>query len=346
MSMKIDENQDLKGKINPWGRFQIKSLLGAICSLALLSFLLFFFANHVVCLFLSLSLVPENLPRLWPFSVYFFDRVTIFTLEKEELFWYFVFIVACIFLSIFWMIIKDIKEAMQKIISAIRFTKPLQFDSKNSIILVGQLLFAYYFFFVVYWYSLDFLDLFPAPGDLKIIPFDLFIYANSPVYEEVYYRIILLGIPLLVLLLIFCKIPRSETSPLRYIFGGGIRIGFIALILLFLSSMIFALAHVNKSIYYFPPIFLIGLMFGYLFLEKGIHTAIVLHFSVTYFDMLIFADNSGHVSGVAELFVGISVFARYLIIGFGIAAGPFYFLWYGRSALIFCANRIRDIREK
>ena len=342
----------------PRGKFSPKSILSLICALALLSFLVFFLSNHIVALILSLNVVPENLatfPRYTFFYAYLPFPVALIGLDRNEMFWYFIFIVACISISIVWMVKNDLKKAIKILLNALKLKETPLFGSKNSIILVGQLLLAYYFFYTIFWGSLSLLDIIHLPGEnYQVSPYRMFMLTNAPVYEEIHFRILMIGVPLLMLsILIFIllgkKLEKRGLQTFRYILGGEFKMKPLALLLIIFSSLIFAAAHNINSIYAFPPILLIGLMLGYLFLEKGIYACIVLHFSATYMDMLIYANNSGYVSGITQLFMDISIVAKYLLIAFGIVAGPFYFFYYGRSSLFHIANsfkRFRSISEK
>ncbi len=332
----------------PRGKFSPKSILSLICALALLSFLVLFISNHIVALIHSLTTVPQNLPQSKSFFVYIPFPVFAFSLEQNELYYYFLFIVACILISIIWMVKNDLKNAIKILLGAIKLEGPPLFSSKNSIILVSQLLLAYYFFYVIYWGSLDLLDKVQLIGsDYQIYAMEMFKYANAPVYEEIHFRVLGIGIPLLILSallypLLGKKLEKRDLQLFRYFFGGGFKLGAFPILLLILSSLIFAAAHViTMNIYTFPPMLLFSLMLGYLYLEKGVYACIVLHFAVTYMDMLAFANNSGYVSGITHLFLDLSIIAKYLLIAFGIVAGPFYFFYYGRSSLYYLIDNLR-----
>jgi hypothetical protein len=234
-------------------------------------------------------------------------------------------------------------------LDAFKLKGPSFWSSRNSIVLVFQLLLAYYFFYVIYWGALDVLDIVHLSAEgYQVSPSGMFRFANAPVYEEIHFRILMIGIPLYLLsfllyVLLGKKLEKRGLRILSYFLGGGFKVKFLPLLLLLISSIIFAAAHLINSVYAFPPVLLLGLMLGYLFLEKGIHTCIILHFSVTYMDMLIFANNSGYVTGITNLFLDVSIIARYLLIAFGIVAGPFYFFYYGRSALICITNGLKKI---
>jgi hypothetical protein len=65
---------------------------------------------------------------------------------------------------------------------------------------------------------------------------------------------------------------------------GGFGMSRIAAVLLFISAVLFGLAHLDGwSIMKFPDTFISGLLFGYVYIEYGLHVTIVAHSA---FDML------------------------------------------------------------
>lgn len=334
--MKNPKIQGLRQNKGISGKFSIKSVLSLICALALLSYLILFITNHVVSLGLSLAVVPQNLPITKIFYAYIPFRIPVFILVKNHLFWYFIFILCCLSASIIWMFFRDVISALHKLLDSLKFKSLLEFKTENSYILIGQLLLAYYFFYVVYWGSLELFGVFSFDsGTGKVSGYEMFILTNSPVYEEVLYRTLMIGIPLLIFTVLLGKLEKDRIQVSRYILGGGFRLGFLPLLFLILSSIIFATAHIYSygSVYIFIPILLVGLMLGYLFLKKGLFSAIILHFGITYNDMLIFANNSGYVPKMMAPVLGLSIIARYLVIALGIVAGPLFFCYYGKSVL-------------
>jgi membrane protease YdiL (CAAX protease family) len=334
--MKDPKIKGLSGKTSAFERFNIKSILNFIYGLALFSFLILFISNHIVSLGLSLSVVPQDLPLMKTFYAFVPFPIPIFILDKNQLFWYFIFILSCLSISVLWMFIKDLKKTIHTIIDAMKSGAPFEFKTKNSFILIGQLLLTYFFFYVIYWGSLELLGLYSiGEGSGKTTGYDMFILANSPVFEELLYRVLMIGLPLLVFTFLLGKVKKNRIPVYRYIFGGKIKLDFLALLFLLLSSIVFATAHIYSfgSYYIFPPIFLAGFLFGHLFLKKGLYAAIILHFCITYMDMLISASNSGYVPIALLPFISISIIAKYILIASGVVIGPVLFFYYGKSAI-------------
>lgn len=337
-------------------RYTVKSVLSFICVLAILSFLLLFITNHLITLLLTLKIVPPNLILLFssPLYVYIPKKVTILPLDGIALYAYFLFLVFSIIASVIWIVKNESKDALKIFKDAMRFKKPLRFGSKNSFILIPQFFLIYYFFITVYWNSLHISGLYsPWSGEYPPLWELMFIYVNASVYEEIFFRLLLIGIPLFII-----DFAMRKNRPMyRYIFGGGFEFDFVTILLLIISSTIFGYAHIffPRTIYEFPPMVLIGLVFGYLFLKKGIYAAIILHFSIDYMDMLAIsvvgktytemlagiANNSLGFSSAGMIFLAIPLFATFLLIIFGSVAAPFYFGFYAKKSILFMVEKLR-----
>lgn len=263
-------------------------------------------------------------------------------------------------MSVFLVIKNELKDNVKIFWEALRNKQILPFNSKNSLILIPQIFIAYYFFSIIYWQSLNICGINPVSMfSIKYSTGDMFKYINSPVYEEIYFRLILIGIPLF--LVDFAR--QREKSVWKYAFGG-LNIDFFTLFLLIFSSIIFALAHIlaGDPIYKLLPIMIIGLAFGYLFLKKGIHASIILHFSITYMDMLpgievaqtymgmvigLFAFGKiPMISGTTAVFVSISFCAFLLLTILSTIAFPFYFVYYTKKSFEFLVEKTKKLKDR
>ncbi len=132
----------------------------------------------------------------------------------------------------------------------------------------------------------------------------LFELLNASVYEEVVFRVLLVGVPLLLGSIVLRsyavrarRVPpgrspaRHVLGSFRYLYGGGVNrasspILFLAsLILLIGSSLVFGLAHApGWGDWKILPAAVGGLVMGYLFLRHGLAVAILFHFAT---DMLV-----------------------------------------------------------
>ncbi|MDD1755857.1 MAG: CPBP family glutamic-type intramembrane protease [Methanomassiliicoccales archaeon] len=103
--------------------------------------------------------------------------------------------------------------------------------------------------------------------------------ASASVWEELITRVLIIGVPLLLIDLAYHK--RKKLS--RYFFGGGFEFGGKELALIWASAGIFALGHiVYWDTWKIIPTWIAGLAFGYLFLRLGLYACIMLHFMVDY----------------------------------------------------------------
>lgn len=108
-------------------------------------------------------------------------------------------------------------------------------------------------------------------------------FAVASVWEEILTRVLMLGLPLLVYHVIA---DRKEASVGRYLVGGGFKIDTAAFVLISVSSVVFALAHVSGwDLWKVLPTVISGFAFGYLFLKRGLWAAIILHFVFDYLGM-------------------------------------------------------------
>ena len=138
----------------------------------------------------------------------------------------------------------------------------------------------------------------------------LFSMAEAAFWEEIVARMIPIGLPIALLAMCYGKkdFPRLML--------GGFGFSRLALLLLVLSSVAFALAHVPswgfaKAL---PTVFA-GLALGYLYIRFGIHAAIVFHFLTDY--MAVLTNTVGPVLQAALLLV-------ILVIGVGCLAAVLF----------------------
>lgn len=128
---------------------------------------------------------------------------------------------------------------------------------------------------------------------------NLFALANASVWEEVIVRILLIGLPLLIVDLLrsvrdkrrlLMNLPvrtRQHRPPYSYLLGGKFVIGVPEVILVLASAVIFGYAHFlgGWAFWKVPAASIGGVAFGYLFLRHGLASAIVMHFAIDYSGM-------------------------------------------------------------
>lgn len=100
----------------------------------------------------------------------------------------------------------------------------------------------------------------------------LFTFGQAAVWEEIVFRLVLFGVPMMVAALI-CR----QKNPLKYLLGG-FGSSKLAIILLVISSVIFAYAHVGGwGLWKMIPTVIGGVAFGYLFMRFGLYASIIAH---------------------------------------------------------------------
>lgn len=124
--------------------------------------------------------------------------------------------------------------------------------------------------------------------------------------EEFLCRILLIGIPMVII----CAVMGFKGC-LKYALGG-FGMSRAALVLIVISAVIFALMHLDGwTIMKVPDTLITGLLFGYVFVQYGVHASIVMH---SVFDMLacfdIFVDGMGTIPMIAVAVIGIPLVVR------------------------------------
>ena len=174
--------------------------------------------------------------------------------------------------------------------------------ARSAWIAVGQVWMAVTFFQVAVIFLLSLADIettTPISIDSRNVWVLLFELANAGVYEEIAFRLLLIGVPMALgsAVLRIMEVNRGASGRLpgsagryiagawRYLVGGAIRhdspkeAHVAAWAFLFASSAIFGLAHLpGWGWWKVAPSMVAGLGFGYLFLRHGIGAAILAHF--------------------------------------------------------------------
>ena len=143
----------------------------------------------------------------------------------------------------------------------------------------------------------------------------LFLLANASVWEELVVRVLLIGVPLLLIDLLRNKM---QDKRYRYVLGGGFTFGVAEVSLVLVSSALFGLGHLDGwgSWKVFPAA-VAGVAFGYMFLRHGLASAIMLHFAFDYLSM------------PTEVFASTSDMGMLIIFGFAVLA------WMAMGAVFF-----------
>lgn len=233
---------------------------------------------------------------------------------------YFLLIVAAIALSAIYFIKKDGLETYDLIRTSLKNRKLPPIRTRNTGFLLVQLFLASLFF--TYFFNRIITILFGEPaipaslGEDAVLWDYLYGLANASVYEELIGRVLLIGLPLLIV----HRLAHLEKIPLKkYVLGGGFDINTGAAILIFFSSLLFGLGHLSGwDQWKVVTTFASGLAFGYLFLKKGLYAAILFHFAFDYLGAWSQVFSPG----------AVVLYAYGLIMLFWFAMGARYFMHY------------------
>lgn len=191
-----------------------------------------------------------------------------------------------------------------KLVSAIRAPAqhlPAKLRSRSAWVAVAQVFLAVVFLNIL----IGLLIQVPEPSFFQEVPgwYLLYILLNASVYEEIIFRVLIIGIPLLVgsLCLRFANVVKRRNpsgvskgryvlGSFRYLYGGGMSrttspaILLPGSLLLLASSIVFGLAHApGYGDWKVLPAAVAGLAMGYLYLRHGLPAAILFHFTTDLF---------------------------------------------------------------
>ena len=154
---------------------------------------------------------------------------------------------------------------------------------------------------------------------------------HAPVWEEIVYRTLLLGLPLYLISF------RNKLPWYRAFVGGGFSVkNRSSIIMLLLSSFFFGSAHLYSwEPAKFPSVFIAGIILGYVFLRYGIYASITMHFLVDFSGSYSFLN--GQLWIIASTILGL-----FMILWFVVGI-PYYFIYLGE---IFSGKKVDRSKEK
>ena len=247
---------------------------GALSSLTLF----FYLAIAVFALILIAPEIMQNLlTRTFPLFVITPSVVPILNISGAALVGYFILLLLAILISYLYSMGESLLPAVNEMIQG----KP---GRHSTILTLGGLFFAMLAVNFIYYVSIESSGVSPVVPDFGSEPVwaSTFDFANASVWEEMISRVLLIGIPLFWIDLLLRR--KQLLPPIRYFIGGKIRFGFIECALILFSATMFGVAHVGGwDVWKVFPSLISGLCFGYLFVQIGLHAAIVFHFA---FDFL------------------------------------------------------------
>jgi len=205
-------------------------------------------------------------------------------------------------------------------------------DRTSAIFAAGTLFIAILFFTQVFYLLADF-----GGADPNVPPFDeemwqkVYMFTKASVWEEVISRVLLIGVPLLIIDFLFRK--ERMRAPANYLFGGKFKLEAVESLVILFSSIMFALAHLEGwDIWKTVPSGLAGLCFGFLFVRYGLYAAIFFHFAFDFLSIPVdFFDS-----------IVLSLPLSLLILAW-LACGAVFFVIYAKRLLVFVRSGMLSI---
>lgn len=259
-------------------RTPLRQVIKTVSAYIMVSFLVQLILSMVVLVYGSTIVSPEIMDNWSGFELFLVIPVVVplVTLSGAALLAYYYLLIAAIIASCTFFLLKGAKP----------FSRELKMGGKSRehsvIFATTGLLFATIFFSLVFALLSN-----PSEDELPSATSTaeyLFLLANASVWEEIIVRVLMIGLPLVLVDLVRRK---KMMKPRSYVLGGGFTIGLAEVVLLLVSSTIFGLAHYTGGwgAWKILPATVGGLAFGYLFLRYGIAASVTLHFGTDYLSM-------------------------------------------------------------
>jgi len=240
--------------------------------------------------------------------------IDLFTISGYALLAYYIFIVGTIIASCAWVFLSSYDGFLKEL------TMRAEPRKHSQIFDISGLIFVEMFMLIVVILIVTLLGIEQTETGVTGTTSELlFLLANASVWEELIVRVMMIGLPLLIVDL---AIRKGRKKWRRYILGGGFDFGVPEIVLLGVSSVIFGCAHYigGWEAWIVPWDALGGVTFGYLFLRHGLAAAIVLHFAIDYRSMPIevFGVSDGYLIVLFLLWIGIgAIFTVYYLLRIG-----------------------------
>lgn len=208
--------------------------------------------------------------------------VNLVVLSGGPFFIYYVLLMLAIVASFIWML----KQSLGPLGDEMRVRYPAK--GHSPLYVIATIFMAVLSFNIIYYLFVQGSGVSPTSPSFATRELWQIIYgfAEASVWEEVVSRILLIGLPLLLVdALLRSNNPERKMRKLhQYVLGGGFTIGRKEAFFLVFSAIMFGMAHVfSWDLFKIFPAAVAGLAFGYLFLKIGVYASILLHFA---FDFL------------------------------------------------------------
>jgi hypothetical protein len=254
---------------------------------------------------------------------------------------YWVFIVVLFGGSLAYFVWPERKQLQRTVLDSLPKVRAPSRSNGTTFVIVAQLFLAILFFDYLYYFIVETGGASPSsPNFPTELWKNLYDFLNASVWEEIAARILLIGAPLLVILVIkslaqgtFGERTLDTNKALRRVarllVGGHGEFTPITVGLIVFSSLMFGFAHApGWDLWKVLPTAVSGLGFGYVYVKKGVHGAILLHFS---FDYLGVAEGLMPNNAATQL-------ALAIILILWVVVGSVYFIYYGAKMVRFFAE--------
>ncbi|MEF8874266.1 MAG: type II CAAX endopeptidase family protein [Candidatus Thermoplasmatota archaeon] len=253
---------------------------------AVSAFLFLLLLNAALTIWSIEIVLPETLLNSDYIYLVLILPIAIFEVSGYSLTAYYIFLLVSLLLSlvaIFYTGIPGLFSYFKEVLGG-KFEKLKENERLGSPFLRLVTIFTSLIFITyVYLIALQVVGISPAGSGLDELPLWERIYSltRAVVWEEIVVRVVFIGVPMAV----FAAVKGREG--LRgYLLGGFDFKSRLPVILILISSLMFAMAHVpGWDLYKIPTSFAAGLAFGYLFVKDGLHSAIMLHFFWNFMSM-------------------------------------------------------------
>ncbi|MEM3396564.1 MAG: CPBP family intramembrane glutamic endopeptidase [Thermoplasmata archaeon] len=288
-------------------------------------YLMLISANYLGLLY-SLYIVPRNILLLNPsldFGLFVPYYIHLFTLSGDFVLAYYFFMVFLLFFGLIFLVWLNWNGCLKEI----RERRHVLTASHNPLLIISEVFCVIVFITIVYNLLLSAGNVTPETPEFETEPIweNMLLLANASIYEEFAVRVVLLALPLFAAQFIV-----SRKVNFKAFFTGGQKLDWISGILVFISSLIFGLAHAlyGWDIYKVLPAFVAGLGFGYVYLKGGIFAPILMHFAFDYMDITYMLAVKEILTPAAELLAMPGIFVEVVILMFAIAVAPIILFAY------------------
>ena len=283
-----------------------------------------------VLMALNVGIAVWGIDLVWPHldkHIYLFV-ITPFIVNFAELggsafFAYYIVLVAAIASSFAWLIYKSLPALKDEL----QVRQPQ--GGHSPLYITATMLFAVLTFNIAYYFIIQAFGVSTTTPSFETRELWQLIYgfAHASVWEEVASRVLLIGVPLLLIdLLLRMKDPgRGMRRLSNYVLGGGFAIGRKEAFLMVFSSLMFGAAHMfSWDLFKILPAAAAGLAFAYLYLKLGLYASIMFHFATDFLTvpLQVWPDYLLVTAAVGlMLLVWLAIGAPYMLLYFSKGAG-------------------------